>query len=242
MGANNNFFQVTIKYSFAEILIPKKYLKVNPQYSEDIFTAKIHVINRKNAPVAFLVKEYSREPRKVRLYNGNLYRQIQYAKPQIPNSIIYGPVQYVTPKNQTAEAVNWQSRLLNFGTWNKKYCYLTQGLTCDLIKLNTQKYIIVDGMAYERIGEPYYYTDGVGTGNNEGFTGFFIGWAKDTDREIWGWTALDKAAAIEKTVKLAINRGDTDSIENILNPYYNIEVFIPEAIKCKYDDAYLFNK
>lgn len=130
----------------------------------------------------------------------------------------------------------------NFGTFNtsgKYWDYGTLEANKSSIAKKAENYIIVDGEAYERTGEPYYSVTCFGLGNNHGGTGFFVGWADYRDRKaIWGMTAADKHAAIEKGVQIALERGDTESEEHIRQTPYDIQVFIPECIKRKYSKEY----
>lgn len=51
-------------------------------------------------------------------------------------------------------------------------------------------------------------------------------------------TAADKDAAIEKSVQIALRRGDTESEEDIRQTPYDIQVFMSECIKRKYLKEY----
>lgn len=57
------------------------------------------------------------------------------------------------------------------------------------------------------------------------------GYNPNISRECY-FNALEREKAIKYTKNRALKRGDTDDIKRIGN-YYNIEVIIPEAVKCK---------
>lgn len=234
--------KATIKFRYTEMVIPARCRKARPKEGETTYAVNIREVEEQNAPIAFVVTEYDREPRKVRLYNGKLYRQVQDRQPQYMKTNKRDENRPFW-LNQTAEAVNWQWLLgTRGGNWNgqmKCWDYRSQADNRDSIKKRAQEHIIVNGEAYKRTGEPYYHTICFGCGNNHGGTGFFIGWADYTDRKkIWGWTAADKKAATDKAAKVAANRGDTGSIDHILNPIEDIAVLMPEAIKRKYEHTY----
>ncbi len=211
----------------------KRYRKPRPQERESEVTVNIREVLAQAAPVAFIVSEYDRGLRKVRYYNGKLWRQAQDRQPQYMN----------TKKrdenrpfwlNQTAALCNWQWLISPSCNWQ---CTLQQH------KENAAKraanHIIVEGEVYERTGEPYYSAVCFGLGCNHGGTGFFIEWADYRDRKaIWGMAATDKHTAIEKGVQIALNRGDTESVSHIRQTCCDIKVLMPETIRRKYAKDY----
>lgn len=230
---------LTIKVHHTELVMPPRCRKPRPQEGDSEITVNIREISAERAPVAFIVSEYDREPRKVRQYNGKLWRQVQERREDYVNR----PLNLPLWTNQAADNTAWEWRLKpNCGIYNSGDRYWDYG-TLAAIKLNATKiaanYIIVAGEAYERTGEPYYSVTCFGLGNNHGGTGFFVGWADYRDRKaIWGMTAADKHAAIEKGVQIALEHGDTESEEHIRQTPYDIQVFIPECIKRKYSKEY----
>lgn len=221
--------KLTIKVHHTEMVTPPRCRKPRPQESESEITVNIREVSAEAAPVAFVVSEYDQEPRKVRTYCGKLYRQVQGRQPQDREANRRDENRPLW-LNQTAAQCNWQW-LITTGYY--------RGWTLQQRKEDAAKraanYIIVDGEAYERTGEPYYSVTCFGLGCNHGGTGFFVGWADFRDRKaIWGMTAADKHAAIEKGVQIALRRGDTESEEHIRQTSYDILVFMPECIKRKY--------
>lgn len=216
------------------MVTPPRCRKPRPQEAESEITVNIREVSAEAAPVAFVVSEYDREPRKVRSYRGKLYCQVQDTQKTCPRDD-----NHPYWLNQAAEQCNWEWLLRpNYGIYNhvgKYWDYGTLATNKSKVAKTATNYIIVDGEAYERTGEPYYSVTCFGLGNNHGGTGFFVGWADYRDRKaIWGMTAADKAAAIEKGVQIALHRGDTESEEGIRQTPYDIQVFMPECIKRKY--------
>lgn len=221
--------KLTIKVHHTEMVTPPRCRKARPQEGESEITANIREVPADCAPVAFVVSEYDHEPRTVRHYNGKLWRQIQDRQPQDEGTCERDKTRPFW-FNQTAAQCNWQWLITPGYNW---------GWTLQQHKENAAEraanYIIVDGEAYERTGEPYYSVTCFGLGNNHGGTGFFVGWADYRDRKtIWGMTAAGKDAAIEKGVEIALKRGDTGSVERIRQTCYDIRVLMPETIKRKY--------
>lgn len=210
------------------MVTPSRCRKARPQEGKTEVPVNIRETSADRAPIAFVVTEFDREPRNVRLYNGKLYAQVQDRQTQyyVTNERDeYGPLWL----NQTAEQADWKW-LINRGDW-----YKTLAENTATIKECAEKFIIVDGMAYERSGEPYYYGVCFGLGVNHGGTGFLIGWADYRDRKaVWGMSANDKQFAINRVVQIALERGDTDSVDNIKKTSFHIEVLMPSAIKRRY--------
>lgn len=225
------------------MVTPPRCRKARPQEGESEITVNIREVPADRAPVAFVVSEYDRDPRKVRCYNGKLWRQVQDRQPQYKETNERDE-SHPFWLNQAAEQCDWEWLLRpNYGRYNhvgKYWDYGTLAANKSKVAKTSTKYIIVDGEAYERTGEPYYSVTCFGLRNNHGGTGFFVGWADYRDRKaIWGMTAADKQAAIEKGVEIALNRGDTESVDYIRRGGNgNIEVFIPECIKRKYSKEY----
>lgn len=223
----------TIRYT--RLSIPHRCRKPRPEECEVEISAFIRDVAAKYAPVAFVVKEYDCEPRQVRLYRGRLYRQVQ---DRVENYQHKKPTQPLWV-NQRADKANWEWRLnTRHAKYNSNGKYWDYGSLEDnlgQIYKNTCNYIIIDGDAYERTGEPYYFATCFGMGRNHGGTGFFIGWADYRDRKsVWGWPASDKSLAIAKGVAIALNRGDTESVQLITNTSYDIQVLMPQCVRRRY--------
>lgn len=227
--------KLTIKVHHTEMVTPPRCRKPRPQERESDIIVNIREISSEAAPVAFLVREFDREPRKVRHYNGKLWRQVQDRRENYTKRAQHLPLWV----NQTADKTAWEW-LLNpasgkFNYDGKYWDYGTMEANKSKINKTAQNYIIVDGDTYERTGEPYYTVVCFGLGGNHGGTGFFIGWADYRDRKaVWGWTAADKKAATESAAKIASNRGDTESVASIRNPVEDIKVLMAECIRRKY--------
>lgn len=234
--------KLTIKVHHTEMVTPPRCRKPRPQEGKSEITVNIREVSAEAAPVAFIVSEYDQEPRKVRMYRGKLYRQVQDRQPQ-DREVNRRDENCPLWLNQAAEQCNWGWLLRpNYGRYNhvgKYWDYGTLATNKSKAAHTAENHIIVDGEAYERTGEPYYSVTCFGLGNNHGGTGFFVGWADYRDRKaIWGMTAADKHAAIEKGVEIALKRGDTESEEHIRQTPYDIQVFMPECIKRKYSKEY----
>ena len=99
-----------------------------------------------------------------------------------------------------------------------------------------KKYLIVDGVLYERLdGIPCYEIHTFGLGGNHGGTGLMVTYIKNwkqalRQRENKGWlfSALDYEKAIERAIQVATNRKDTNSIKYFKK---RIEIFDEKIFK-----------
>jgi len=101
-------------------------------------------------------------------------------------------------------------------------------------KENAKQFLIIDDdQVWKRVGEPRYVIATFGLGYNHASTALMI--ANAYNSNISGdcyFSALDRDKAIERCVEVALNRGDTNSVDDIRNSWA-IEVLIPEAVRCK---------
>lgn len=229
----------TIKVHYTEMVTPPRCRKARPQEGESEITVTIREVSADRAPVAFIVSEYEREPRKVRLYNGKLYRQMQERRQYIETN----KRDESRPFWLNIDAETFQLPYSSYGRYDDRFKNWIHPNLADCkreVRKIAENHIIVDGEAYERTGEPYYYVSCFGLGRNHGGTGFFVGWADYRDRKsVWGWASAEKAGAIEKAVNIALRRGDTESVEGIRQCCQgSINVLIPGAIKRRYARDY----
>lgn len=95
---------------------------------------------------------------------------------------------------------------------------------------NAKKYVIFDGKVWKTCGEPMYTITTFGLGHNHGGTGFFIQYNYSPNiRNDNYFNALEREDAISYGKRIALERGDTKSIEGMGNDDI-IEVLLPEMV------------
>ena len=242
--------KATIKFSYTENIIPPRCRKPRAvKFNDGVITVNIREIKAEDAPVAFKVKEFEREEVLVRLYKGKLYRQWQDRKqsfyendhrmPDGDNGPLW--VNYTDKWLTDYKGARTDGGILSWHISRSTSDYITRDENESRIKINADRYAVIDGYIYEKCGEPFYFCRTFGLGRNHGGTGFFIGWQDRLDRKrksLYGYTPLDKALAIQKAVDVALRRGDTESVDGIKNTSYNIDVLIPRAVKKIYPKDY----
>lgn len=176
--------------------------------------------------------EYKLFAEEIRIYKENLYKAVRIshgaAISTVFESIDYIKNQlshmYVTDEKQPKDFTD--ESIVTGGT--KEYHIRNQQ------KLADENFLVFDGKVWVRCGEPYYTYNTFGMGNNHGGTGFFIRESINYDLvNATTFNALDREKAIEHTVSVALNRGDTNDVDRIKNTDKNIEVLIPEAVKIR---------
>ena len=92
-------------------------------------------------------------------------------------------------------------------------------------------FLLIDGELYRPCGEPIYNITTFGLGHNHGGTGFFVEYNYNPNLSHRSYfNALHRTDAIAYAVKVATERGDTNSVPRLQNPRYNIEVLDASAI------------
>ena len=107
--------------------------------------------------------------------------------------------------------------------------------TIDNLQWEMDKYILCDGEElYKRISEPRYVYQTFGLGHNHGGTSVFIENHYNSNIPATHYfNALEREKCIEKAINTAVSRGDTESIPEIKDCKLNIEVYMPEMVKCQ---------
>lgn len=99
--------------------------------------------------------------------------------------------------------------------------------------------VVFNGEVYETVREPFYRCHTFGLGNNHGGTGLLISGAIQNDilEGKNAFTANQYEEAVEYAKRIAVGRGDTESLKGLqIKP---IKVFMPEMVTLKRADDLL---
>lgn len=88
-----------------------------------------------------------------------------------------------------------------------------------------KKFLLVDGELYVTTSIPFYNITTFGCGYNHGGTGLFVSYDKSDHKD---FDALHGKEAVEKAREIALNRGDTESVDKF---YEMIVVYMPELVR-----------
>ena len=218
--------KVTAKYSFMEEFLPPRCRKPRKREVEKSMNVNIKELTSEQAPIAMITTTW--ESRRVegqadtvfgltptiyRCFNKRLYTPcISRSGDDIGTQYTISDV--IWRINETGHPYN-----------------ATEQERVKKIRSNAKRYVIIDGLLYEESGEPRYKILTFGLGHNHGGTGFFIetGYNRNIGKENY-FNAFQREEAIEYFKKVALGRGDTDSVKE--EKEINIEVLIPESVKC----------
>jgi len=209
------------KYTYTESYLPTpRHRKLRYREAENTLDVAIVELNEQDAPVAFIVTEYEGKSTEYRLYNDNLYIKVLWSERYSGATGLY-------PLDEFVESVENYTRSI--------YIYRekrTEERVQQEIRQYADKHIIIDKVVWEIKGEPLYVINTFGMENNHGGTGLFIENCYNPNISSDSYfNALERDKAIEYGKNVALRRGDTESVDRI-GLYYNIEVLIPEAVKC----------
>lgn len=214
--------RIEINIRYTHVFTPPRCRKPRSEEMETKVALSIRETTMTKVIPAFIVKCFQDEERKVIKYQGALYRQAQ-CRIKSNDSLPNGQLLFL---NQRADTFDWEWYLKSFQhERGSKEDYISE------LRRKVHRYLIVDGDVYERCCEPYYSVTTFGLGRNHGGTGFFVSWANPVAKKVYGWSAIDTQAAIEGAVRVALNRGDTNSEDYIRRGGNgNIKVLAPNAI------------
>lgn len=92
-------------------------------------------------------------------------------------------------------------------------------------------FLIIDGEVYESQGEPRYCLYTFGLGHNHGGSALSVDYRYNPNISKHRYfNALDKDKAISEAKRIALARGDDQSVDSMGDEW--IEVLIPEAVRC----------
>ena len=99
------------------------------------------------------------------------------------------------------------------------------------LKEFTDSHILVDGVVFEKSGEPRYEIATFGLGHNHGGTAMFIhnAYNPNMSKDRY-FSALQREEAIAYADKIAAARGDTKNVGKFGD--INIKVYMPEMVRC----------
>ena len=211
-----------VKIKYQEKYLPPRCRKPRYREAEKLYYAKIRIVDKNDAPVAFILSDYSHRDKgqvKIRLYNGKFYHLETWQH--------YGPGKPETPWHE--EFIGWRPETVErfkLRYWNTNADYDTQRKG---YHDEAASRIIINGLIWIRCGEPMYETLTFGLGHNHGGTGLFVEteYNPNVSKNNY-FNALQGDQAVEYTNSIAKGRGDTKDIGRFKKM---IEVLIPECVR-----------
>lgn len=222
-----NYYKTTYTTHYYLCQIPPRCRKPRLTEMYGNFQVKVPSITTKDAPLAFRLSDFGHvenETTEIRLYKKKLYKKIwnhNYNEQGVHDP--KRPYKADIPQEKIADNL---------------HVYIPyepqEEITYDYVQKKVNKaakeYLIIDGIIWRECREPRYEIITFGLGHNHGGTGLFVTefYNGNISNKRY-FNALQGKEAIEEFKKVALGRGDTDSVK--LHEKEMIEVFIPECVK-----------
>ena len=237
---------LTIKFwNKQEFLPTKRHRNIRTRYFENFVGVDITEPNETDFPIAFIVhdfqdvcegakdyddfdnSDFKMFSEEVRTHNGFFYKPVRVTH-GAAISTIFESLGYINREIEEHEPYyNNNSEFTENSVVKVDYAEEQKRE----VKTRSEKFIVFNGVVWERCGEPMYKVMTFGLGHNHGGTGFFITYSYNPNISNKNYfNALEREKAIAYGKQVATNRGDTESIDGIGKNDF-IEVLIPEAVK-----------
>lgn len=201
-----------------------RHRKLRYEAVKTLVTLELKETTSHSAPVAFIVKgnrirleseDFAPSVEEYRAYNGDLW------VPSWKNDYVNqgkGPF-------TVEDLIHHLESRLRCGRTPEK-----EQLLADAQEL-IDRFLLIDGVVHERIGEPMFVIMTFGLGHNHGGTALMLSnWYNPNLRKDAYFTALQRDEAIAEAKRIAERRGDTDSISSV-EVDKDITVLMPEMVR-----------
>lgn len=193
-------------------VIPPRCRKPRDVWYEEELTVEVSEVSAADAPVGFRVELVFVGWAELRWWNGRLWRR------HLPHA------------HQTEDTVAGSPR---FPEHRRREAYIlynsTEAAAADL-KEWAGRFLIIDGVVYEKTSEPTYSIATFGLGFNHGGTALMVGAGLDSRYPVHRqFTANQFDDARTAATVVALDRGDTESAESFKTMKPMIEVLLPDA-------------
>jgi hypothetical protein len=214
-----------ITHEYQEHYIPPRCRKPRCRVAEATTEVEVRETTKENAPVAFrhfdlrLNEMMDGMRQEYRLFQGRLYCRVMGDRFSC---------------NKTGFLC--EEQLLKH--LSRGYGYHDKSLEAvrSEIAAEANRFLLIDGEIWEETGEPRYCIYTFGLGHNHAGIGVSLSVVNFYNSNISKdryFSALEYDTAVQTAIEIAVDRGDTDSLDFIRNPKYKIEVLIPEAVQTK---------
>lgn len=224
----------------------KRHKKLRERYVKNSVDVEIKEVTEQEFPIAFIVHDYQSVYENARSYDdfdGNGDFKMFSEEIRTYDEKLYKPVRIThgAAISLCFETLDYiKEQIEDYAP----YCKGGEDFTdASIIKENNiaackenifskaAEYIIYDGKVWETCGEPMYNIITFGLGYNHGGTGFFIQYSYNSNISNKNYfNALERDKAISYGKQVALNRGDTNSVDG-MGERDIIEVLMPEMVK-----------
>lgn len=227
-------------WNMEKYLPTKRHRVLRERYVKNSVDVEIKELTESEFPIAFIIHDkgwqYEEEGKdtewkmidtEIRTYNGELWKAVRYSEcvchgvGWMPITHIKGRLEDYSPYWKGGDDFTEESIIKEDNIAECK----------ENIFREAEDYIIFDGKVWRTCGEPMYVINTFGLGHNHGGTGFFIEYHYNSNISNKNYfNALERENAITYGKQIALNRGDTDSVDG-MGEHDIIEVLMPEMVK-----------
>lgn len=232
-------------WNMEKYLPTKRHRKLRERYVKNSVDIEIKEVTEKEFPVAFIVHnyqsvyenaksyddfsgngEYKMFVEEIRTYDGKLYKPVRITH-GAAISLCFESLDYI--KKQIEDYAPYWKGGEDFT--EKSIIKEDNIIECqEKIFERSESYIIYDSKVWKTCGEPMYNITTFGLGHNHGGTGFFIQYHYNPNINNKNYfNALERENAIAYGKQVALNRGDTESIDG-MGDHDIIDVLMPEMV------------
>lgn len=208
-------------YAFIESYIPPRCRKPREREIKGICSVSVPSVTSDEAPVAMRHKEcWWPSIYEYRWYRKKLYKRVPY-RDYLCGAEGWWPLEELSKHFHKGYIPSYEHGKDEADAIAKR-------------KEHAKEFLIVDrDQVWKRVGEPRYVIATFGLGRNHASTALMIDNSYNSNISADRYfNALEREKAVERCVEVALDRGDTDSVDPIRNSW-PIEVLIPEAVRCR---------
>lgn len=232
-------------WNMEKYLPTKRCRNLKQRYVKNNMNVDIKELTETEFPIAFIIHdyrsvyenaksyddfdgngEYKMFSEEMRTYNGKLFKPVRISH-GTAISTNFEPLDYIKQRIQDY-APYWKG---GEDFTEKSIVKESDVEKCkDTISSRAENYVIFDGKVWETCEELMYNVITFGLGHNHGGTGFFIQYDYNPNISNKNYfNALEREKAIAYGKQVALNRGDTNSIDG-MGERDIIEVLMPEMV------------
>lgn len=243
----------TIHYSYIRVFLPsKRCKKQRSMLVTESMNANLKEVTEEEFPVAFRVtdlqsvqegmtgyNDYDSDKCKfepftetIRVYRNKLYKPVRITHGAAISTVLQNSDYLLT---EVRIRLSYPLLLSSSDLYTENSVIISETKESEKRKIRRiiDNYVSFNGFLWCRCGEPAYTYATFGLGKNHGGTALFIDYLnKENTKRFYYFNALHKKEAVEYVKNIALQRGDTESVESI-GEDREIEVLIPEMVKLK---------
>ena len=222
--------KLTIKFKFTEEYVPPRCRKPRYRDMESSTTVNLREITADEAPVALIVTDYETRYGECGVYTTEYrwYKNKLYTLCRNRYGVNMLAPYEISDVIEDLEGVGRQDKTI----CNPLYFhYHEEQSKVKMLRGSVKRFLMIAGEIWSESSEPRYVIHTFGLGHNHGGSSLSIhnGCNNNIGKDRY-FNALQREEAIRRFEQIAFGRGDTESVHD--EYVDNIQVLIPEAVKC----------